>query len=159
MLRKIRFVADSSYLHLAVSFGVFLFVGCGSGDGKPRVALEGRVTLDGKELTNGLVSLIPTDSAGETAVAVIENGKYVIDEEAGPTPGRYKVLVESQQPTGRKVRDTDNPRSKVDEVREVVPPQYNAQSTLEIEIKPHAGQTHDLALKGTSNARNARAAR
>ncbi len=159
MLRDIRHFAESSYLHLSLSVGVFLFAGCGAGDGKPRVALEGRVTLNGKELPNGLVSLIPTDSAGETAVAVIENRKYVIDREAGPTPGKYKVLVESKQPTGRKVRDADNPKAKVDEVQEAVPVQYNAQSTLEIEVAPGSGQTFDLALKGNSSDKNPRSRR
>lgn len=159
MLRDIRHFAESSYLHLSISIGVFFFAGCGAGDGKPRVALEGRVTLNGKELPTGLVSLIPTDSAGETAVAIIENGKYVIEREAGPTPGKYKVLVESKQPTGRKVRDTDNPKAKVDEITESVPAQYNAQSTLEIEITPGSGQTFDLALKGNANDRIARSRR
>ena len=153
MLRDIRHFAESSYLHLSISIGVFFFAGCGAGDGKPRVALEGRVTLNGKELPNGLVSLIPADSDGETAVAVIENGKYVIEREAGPTPGKYKVLVESKQPTGRKVRDADNPKAKVDEITEAVPVQYNAQSTLEIEVAPGSGQTFDLALEGGSSSR------
>jgi len=156
MLREIRQFAESSYLHLSISIGVFFIAGCGAGDGKPRVALEGRVTLNGKELPNGLVSLIPTDTAGETAVAVIENGKYVIDREAGPTPGKYKVLVESKQPTGRKVRDADNPKAKVDEVQEAVPAHYNDQSTLEIEIAPGSGQTFDLALEGNSKSRGSR---
>lgn len=159
MLRDIRHFAESSYLHLSISIGVFFLAGCGAGDGKPRVALEGRVTLNGKELPTGLVSLIPADSAGETAVAIIENGKYVIEREAGPTPGKYKVLVESKQPTGRKVRDADNPKAKVDEITEAVPVQYNAQSTLEIEITPSSGQTFDLALKGNANDRNARSRR
>ncbi len=156
MHRSVRPIAESSYLHLAFSLGVFLFAGCTAGDGKPRVAVEGRVTLNGKEIPNGLVSLIPTDPAGETAVAVIENGKYAIESTAGPTPGKYRVLVESQQPTGRKIRDADNPGAKVDEVRETVPAQYNAQSTLEIEIGPGSGQTVDLALKGNPTDRNSR---
>jgi hypothetical protein len=159
MHRSFRNIAESSYLHLAFSLGVFLIAGCTAGDGKPRVALEGRVTLNGKEIPNGLVSLIPSDPTGETAVAMIENGKYVIDSTAGPTPGKYKVLVESQQPTGRKVRDADNPGAKVDELREIVPAKYNVQSTLEIEIGPGSGQTIDLALKGKANEANSRTKR
>lgn len=150
----LRSFSQSSYLHLSISIGVFFVVGCGAGDNKPRVALEGRVTLNGKELPNGLVSLIPTETTGETAVAVIENGKFVIDRQAGPTPGKYKVIVESKQPTGRQVRDVDNPGSKIDEIRESVPAQYNAQSTLEVEVKPDTGQTLDFALVGSTIGRN-----
>ena len=152
MLRPINNAFASSWLHLATSVGVFFVIGCGAGDDKPRVAVEGRVTLNGNDLPSGLVSLIPTDPNGETAVAVIENGKYVIDRKAGPTPGSYKVLVHSQQPTGRKVRDSDDPSRKVDELREAVPPQYNAQTSLVLDIKPDSTQTHDLALKASSKS-------
>lgn len=130
---------------LALSLATIALAGCGAaGDGKSRVALEGEIKLNGKALPSGLVSFLPTDDKGETAVAKIENGKFAIDRANGPTIGNYKVLINSTQPTGRKIRDTDNPAQLVSEEREVVPRQYNSNSTLNIEIKEDGKQNFEL---------------
>lgn len=131
----------------ALSLAGLAAAGCGNaGDGKTRVALEGEIKLNGTALPSGLVSFLPTDDKGETAVAKIENGKYTIERSNGPALGSYKVLINSKQPTGKKVRDVDNPAQLVNEEREVVPPQYNSKSTLTIEIKE--GGKQDFDLKG-----------
>lgn len=132
-------------LSFALSLASLAAAGCGgAGDGKTRVALEGEIKLNGKALPTGLVSFLPTDEKGETAVAKIENGKYTIERANGPALGTYKVLINSRQPTGKKVRDTDNPAQLVNEEREVVPPQYNSNSTISIEIKESGKQDFDL---------------
>jgi len=131
----------------ALSLASIAVAGCGAaGDGKTRVALEGEIKLNGKALPSGLVSFLPTDDKGETAVAKIENGKYSIERSNGPSLGSYKVLIHSRQPTGKKIRDLDNPAVLINEEREVVPPQYNSNSTISIEIKE--GGKQDFDLKG-----------
>ena len=120
-------------------------IGCGgSSESKSRVALEGEIKLNGKALPSGLVSFLPTDDKGQTAVAQIQNGKYTIDRDSGPAIGTYKVLINSKQPTGRKVRDHDNPALLISEEREVVPAQYNNSFTLTIEIKADGKQDFEL---------------
>ncbi|MFM7317797.1 MAG: hypothetical protein ACKO5E_12705 [bacterium] len=131
---------------IALSLACITLAGCGSGDGKTRVAVEGEIKLNGKALPSGLVSFLPTDHKGEAAVAKIENGKYSIERANGPVLGSYKVLINSKQPTGKKLRDQDNPAQLIKEEREVVPSQYNSNSTLTIEIKK--GGQKDFDLKG-----------
>jgi hypothetical protein len=113
------------------------------------VALEGEIKLNGKALPSGLVSFLPSDEKGTATVAKIENGKYTIERVNGPALGTYKVLINSRQPTGKKVRDVDNPAQLVNEEREVIPLKYNSESTLTIEIKEDGKQNFDL--KGNNN--------
>jgi len=66
---------------------------------QPRVALRGRVTVDGAPLPRGSVLLTPL--AGTAAPVVIayafgtaqEPGEFAVPAERGPVPGRYKVEV------------------------------------------------------------------
>jgi acetyl esterase/lipase len=66
---------------------------------KARVALRGRVTVDGQPLPRGSVVLTPVGDAGAPAVVAYvfgttsEAGEFVLPAERGPTPGRYRVEV------------------------------------------------------------------
>ena len=145
MFQIVNFKTSLQKPSIAFSLLSLVAVGCGgSGESKSRVALEGEIKLNGKSLPTGLVSFLPTDDKGQTAIAQIENGKYNIDRSNGPAIGTYKVLINSRQPTGRKVRDIDNPAIFISEEREVVPAQYNNSSTLTIEIKADGKQDFEL---------------
>lgn len=67
--------------------------------GAARVALRGRVSVNGTALPRGSVVLTPLDSPGAPAVVAYvfgtteETGGFAIRAERGPTPGRYKVEV------------------------------------------------------------------
>ena len=66
---------------------------------KTRVALRGRVTVDGEPLPRGSVILTPVDDAGAPVVVAYvfgtasEAGEFALPAERGPTPGRYRVEV------------------------------------------------------------------
>lgn len=122
-------------------------IGCGEAQDPSRVTVEGKITLNGSALPDGLISLIPTDPNAESVIARIDNGRYEIERTVGPIPGVYTVVIHSQQPTGRKRKDPESPSQLVDEVTEVVPPQFNSNSKLTVKIGPDRSQTHDLALK------------
>lgn len=79
-----------------------LFIGCDSGP--KRIAIEGTVTLDGQPLQQATLILTPKTNGSPTA-AVIENGRFGISAEYGPTPGDYFVRINpppgGQEPTVR----------------------------------------------------------
>jgi hypothetical protein len=67
--------------------------------GATRVAVRGRVTLDGEPLPRGTVVLTPAKDAGAPAVVAYvfgtteKAGEFAVRAERGPTPGRYTVEV------------------------------------------------------------------
>jgi hypothetical protein len=67
--------------------------------GAARVALRGRVSVNGEALPRGSVVLTPLDAPGAPAVVAYvfgtaeETGGFTVRAERGPTPGRYKVEV------------------------------------------------------------------
>ena len=61
-----------------------------------RVGVSGTVSLDGKPLFWGWVTLVPEGDNLPTASAYLlsrDKGKFTIDAERGPCPGRYRVEV------------------------------------------------------------------
>jgi acetyl esterase/lipase len=67
--------------------------------GAARVAVRGRVTIDGEPLPRGTVVLKPTgDESAPAVVAYVfgtseKAGEFAVRAERGPTPGRYTVEV------------------------------------------------------------------
>ena len=84
---------------------VWLGIGC-SGDDSPRlVPVSGHVTVDGKPLTSGTVTLRPDKSQGNTYGGeplgdINEQGEYTILTRGKPGAplGKYKVTVTSSGP-------------------------------------------------------------
>lgn len=118
--------------------------GCSDPNGRQRIS--GSVTFDGEPLPTGSVSLRPVGT-GPLAVGRIKDGEFVLPSGKGPLPGAYLIEIESQQNTGRKIALVDNPSIKLDEKREVIPPQYNNQTQLRIEVKPGSGNHFEFDLK------------
>lgn len=132
---------------LFISFVAGGTMGCVDTTSPSRVSVGGKVTMNGSALSDGLISLIPADANAESVIARIDKGRYEIEKNVGPTPGVYTVIIHSQQLTGRKRKDPDSPSQFIDEVKEIVPPQFNSDSKLTVKIGPDRSQTHDLSLK------------
>jgi len=99
------------------------------------VSIKGQVTLDGQPVGPGSISFLPepgTDS--RKASVAIEEGRYGVPADRGPSPGSFKVEINWARKTGRKVPSAD-PGIMMDETREAVPSKYNSQTTLTVEIK------------------------
>lgn len=113
--------------------------GCGSSTADLRASIEGTVTLDGKPLEMGRIKFVPIDGTpGPVAGGQIKNGTYKIDAAKGPAIGRNRVEINSTIKTGRQI--TGMTGEMVDEVTEGIPQQYNADSTLESEIRKGVNQ-------------------
>src|SRR5262249_34127760 len=82
---------------ISVALGLLSLVpilGCGpKGD---RLAIDGKVTLNGAPLDDGSIRF-PTAGSGKlsTAAAMIKDGKYHVPQAKGLPPGTYRVEINS----------------------------------------------------------------
>ena len=91
----------------------FLAIGCGSGGN--RFSVRGEVTADGQPLAEGSINFQPTGSTtGNTAGAMIKDGRYTVAANAGLAPGEYRVSIQGMHKTGKMVQDAQ--RGPVPEV-------------------------------------------
>lgn len=141
-------------LSLALALSWFA-AGC-SEAGPARQPVSGTITLDGKPLTLGTITFAPLDGT-TAATAPIQDGAYRLSRSEGPAPGRYQVEISAVQPTGKRIAHPDLPSETIDEVRNIVPPNYNVQTELAVEIKPDGDQT--LPFELSTPKRGARSSR
>lgn len=123
--------------NIAITF-VFVFVtllnsGCGGGansyTGPKRLAVSGKVLLDGQPLASGTISFIPMEEEIRPAGGPIENGEFAILEAFGPNVGKYQIDIRSPKPTGKQIQGSDGDQM-VDEMKESIPDRYNVASKL-----------------------------
>jgi hypothetical protein len=126
--------------------------GCGEAHDKlPREAVSGTVTLDGQPLPRGVLQMNPANQKDGTACgALIEDGKFTIPREQGPVPGEYLVVINSSQGEGGgggAPAGAPGPVTTAERPKELIPPQYNTDSKLTVQIKAGAPNTLEFALK------------
>ena len=135
---------DAAWLMMIALVATSAASGCGE-SGPARRAVAGSITLDGKPLPSGTVVFAPLDGA-TAAVAEVSDGTYRLAPARGLAPGRYQVEVRAEAPTGKRVPHPDLPGETIEEVRNLIPPQFNARTELAVEVKPDADNTFDFAL-------------
>ncbi len=113
--------------------------GCGSSDG----TVHGTVTGNGKDIEEGFISFLPSDSRNSTYGAPIQNGKY----SATVRPGKYSVVV-SGGARGKAYPKTQEElktaRDRDLELSDQVPPEAKG-NNREVEIKA-GGQELNIIL-------------
>lgn len=110
-----------------------------------RAAVSGTVTLDGKPLETGSILFTP-EGLGPTAGGEIENGRYDLSRELGPSPGPYRVQIQSWRPAGRAIRDEATGTTEQNLVS-IIPRRYNERSELKVAIEQGTENTFDFALE------------
>lgn len=108
-----------------------LWLGC-SGSGLH--AVSGEVSLDGEPVDGGNILFLPTEGEAKRGAAEIVAGKYAIPAQQGLQPGKYRIEIRWDKPTGKQIASGD-PGMMMEERVPVVPTKYNAESTLVEEIK------------------------
>jgi hypothetical protein len=119
----------------------FALAGC-SGKSSKLGTVAGDVTLDGQPLKSGIIHFVSADGKAATTDAVITNGKYTVEM----PPGDKRISISAPKVVGkRKVYDTpDSPT--LDQVQELLPARYNAQSDLRLTVAI-GSQQKDYELK------------
>ena len=115
-------------------------IGCGS---KDQATVSGSVKLNGEPLNSGTITFVPVDGATASAAGLIEGGTYTVEM----PPGEKRVQISAMKVIGRRQVYEGDPNSPVvDDVQEMIPPQYNAASTLTVSAKA-GSQTQDYDLR------------
>ncbi len=111
--------------------------------------VNGTVTLDGKSLPTGTVRFVPVDGASQTASAMVQEGEFT----ATVPIGRMRVEFSASKVVGQQKMYNTSDSPEVDMVAELLPPRYNVQSELTLDVQ--AG-TQDAPFELSSAARTGR---
>lgn len=116
--------------------------GCGNSSG--RFPISGDVTFKGQPLASGAILFEGAD--GSRGGTTITDGKYALPSDQGLLPGAYTVRVSAVQspemsgPPGPEAAALE--RSN----RDLVPPEFNAKSTLNLDVGPDKPTEFDIAI-------------
>ncbi len=121
-------------------------VGCGPANPLGRIAISGKVTLDGQPLDKGAIELHPIEG-GVQSGDLISGGSYSMSVQQGPTAGKYRVVIYDTYetpplPPGHMPGDDIPPAPKPK-----VPPAWNSKSKQTIEVKKEGPFKFDFAIE------------
>lgn len=137
MVRFLLFAVTLTALSTAVT-------GCSRADAN-RAAMSGRVTLDGTPIEEGSILFVPVEgAAGNVTGGPIKQGRYELPRHAGAFVGRNRVEIRSPRATGRTIQDAPG-TAPSQEVIQTVARRFNAESTLEVDVKPDKNEV-DFAV-------------
>ncbi len=122
--------------------------GCG-GEKDPykRVAVSGKVTLDGAPLEAGIITFSPADGSDPVVSAPVENGSYALTEKDGPQAGLHNVSILSRKTTVRTERNPDDPTDVTEYPVNEIPTRYNLQTNLTVELRDGDNALPDYNLE------------
>lgn len=108
--------------------------------------------MNGEPIDDGRVSLLPlAKNSDRSYSAPIVGGRYAFEGENQPPLGNYRVEIEGYRKTGRTIRNLASPERNqatpptVEERLPIVPPEFNLQSEISIEVTAEPNQ-HDFDL-------------
>jgi hypothetical protein len=116
-------------------------------DDLPREAVSGKVSFEGEPIARGAILFKPSGGSAQAIEAggLIRDGEYRIDDDEGPVPGTYRVMIteEVDRPKG----DGNNFAIRPGEGASRISSRYNAKTTLTAEVKPGQPNQFDFDLK------------
>ncbi len=130
---------------------VFLLALAGCGDDNPlgRLPINGEVTLNGAPLKDGVIEFQPVGDEPTSAGGSIVDGKYEFTAEQGLAPGKYHVFITAADPD-----ESAPPIEAPGESRklrpDLIPPEYNIESTLIREVKAGQENKFDFPIQSSS---------
>jgi hypothetical protein len=116
---------------------LILIAGCGGGSAG-RGAIRGAVKLDGKPLAKGSILFEPIQGTRGTVIGgPIEQGRYQFSAAVGPAIGWNRVEIRAMRYTGKMIpKPLAPPGQMIPQQVEAIPPRFNSESVLKVEIKP-----------------------
>tara|TARA_R110002111_G_scaffold227346_2_gene288956 strand:+ start:92927 stop:93448 length:522 start_codon:yes stop_codon:yes gene_type:complete len=143
-LKSFQFTITASFLTVYLS-------GCSqsASDGPERAAVSGQVKFKGSPVEVGTITFAPASpNVGPSTGAKISGGTYSIPIDSGPVIGTNRVEITAYQKTGKKIEaGTPNPPgTMVDELKSIIPKEYNQKSTLTAQIEGGDNKNIDFDL-------------
>lgn len=114
-----------------------------------RASISGQIKFKGEPVEDGMITFTPlSPTAGPSTGAKISKGSFSISQESGPVVGSNRVEITAYQKTGNKIEaGTPNPPgTMVDELKQIIPKEYNAQSKTSIQINTGDNPNTDFDL-------------
>ncbi len=112
---------------------LLIFVPIGlAGCGAPTGIVTGDITVNGVPLEEGVITFSPADKNGETVTRKVTAGKY----EAKMVAGNKFVQISAPVVVGMRKESTHPDAPLIPETEESLPPRYNSESELTLEVKP-----------------------
>lgn len=120
-------------------------IGCGPDTGG-RVGVSGNVTLQGEPLESGTIQFVAADGS-QMSGATITAGKYDIPAMQGLRPGKYTVRVSAVEEATDAAPEAPGDSTVADATnRELIPAEFNVNSTLSTEITSGSANTYDVTI-------------
>lgn len=123
--------------NLLLLIGCLLLAGCSSAPAL--TTISGKVTLDGQPLEKGDMIFIPSDPQFGQEPAKIASGNFT----ANVRPGANKVQIRAT----REVPGKFGPMGTEPLLEDIIPPQYNSATTLNIDVTKDKKDGYDFDLK------------
>jgi hypothetical protein len=130
--------------------GPCFIAGCGGpADGLLRQAVGGNVRFKGEPLKESSIQFQPTSAGEATALCgSIVDGKYSLAKSEGLVPGKDPVIISGIKAEAVATRSEMPGDSKpAPDVKDPIPVEYNAKTTLTAEIKKDAANQFDFDLQ------------
>lgn len=124
-----------------------LLIGLGCTDPLGRQPLSGTVTLKGQPLDQGSILFLPASPEQTFSTgAVIQNGAFTVPREKGLVPGTYKVVMSSQEETGKVIPGGPGvPARPI--MRERIPKSHTAEGTATVEVTSGGKNHYEFRLE------------
>ncbi|UUO07826.1 hypothetical protein M4951_05815 [Blastopirellula sp. J2-11] len=107
---------------------LLIAVGCGSGDPN-QIPVRGSVSYQGQPIGDGFVRFVPSPGVNAPVrVAQIIDGSYELEGQFALSPGAYKIEIEGFEGEDMPLSE---PGQVVEQRRQILPAQYNANSKLD----------------------------
>lgn len=104
----------------------------------------GSVAFDGAPVEHGMIVFRPLDSSAAAGGAAISGGRFTI----ASRPGRHRVEIRGMRPIEESQLPKMMPRIEgVPVYEDFIPPAFNIDSTLEVDVAPGRSNTFDFDLQ------------
>tara|TARA_R110002095_G_scaffold144952_1_gene125353 strand:+ start:4330 stop:4854 length:525 start_codon:yes stop_codon:yes gene_type:complete len=136
---------------ITVSFLTVFLSGCShsASDGPERAAVSGQVKFKGSPVDVGTITFSPAaPNVGPSTGAKISGGIYSIPIDAGAVIGTNRVEITAYQKTGKQIEagTPSPPGTMVDELKPIIPKEYNQKSNLTVQIAGGDNKNIDFDL-------------
>lgn len=146
-MARVEFIFTAVVIFVAIA-------GC-SESGPLRAPIHGKVTVAGQPLAAGRILFTPVaPNQGPATSAVITAGEYKIPKDEGPVIGSNRVEVEADLNLGFALDDEASfaKRGGKPLPPNPIPPQFNRDSQLVVEVKPGAENSYDVTVPQSRHA-------
>jgi hypothetical protein len=144
---RVIMIRRAPWLHVVLAALLPTIVaGCGD-SGPRRYPVSGTITFDDKPLPDGEVIFFPADGSAQPDAGKIADGKFSFRS----LPGKKRVEIRADRLSKTKTIPVDGGGGKAKWIpaREVyIPPQYNTESKLFVEVQPDGPRDFDFQLRG-----------